>query len=759
MNGLTRQEVQYRFENGLVNYRRKKTTRSYKEIIFSSIFTYFNAVNAFLFILLLLIQSYQNLLFFVVVISNSIVQIVQEIRAKQMLDRLEIMIENKVTVFRDGSTEVISIYELVLDDLFVCKDGMQIPVDAFVQHGQLEVNESLLTGEIKPQLRVEQEEIFSGTFVVSGEAVCKVRHVGKDNRCEKIIAVGQEIKHHDMELKKSLDKMIRIVGLFLIPVGFLVFYSQRYFLKVSYSSAIVQTTSAVIGMIPSGLVFLTSIALVVSVLRLGKRKILVQELHSVETLSRANVICLDKTGTLTQGIHQVDFVKSKTDKLSEIMGSYCRVFPSGNATNQAMCLHFRSNHQYTVKNKLPFSSSRKYSAITFDQGTYYLGAYQFLFPNGDKETEEAIRGELEKGYRLIVLAHSAMEIQEEIPPDLQSIGWIFIKDKVRENAAETIQYFKNQEIECKVFSGDDPRTVSRVASEAGIENAERWVDASKYSMEELKLKLEDHAVFGRLLPEQKMELIEELQFRGKVVAMVGDGINDIPALKKANLSIALGNGSDATKNIANMVLLDSEFSVFPQIVQEGRRVMNNLGNASSMFLIKTIFSMILVALTIIISAEYPFYPIQLTIIGTFAVGVPTFLLQFESSDKRVQGNFLRNALLNALPSALFIAIGALGIIFLRRSSGYSPSEMSSAIMIQTGILYTMSLYVIYAPLTKLRVLVILMMQLGMMLSFYILSSLLQLVLLPQSLLIPLVLYVVSCSCFLFYINRKKIKGE
>ncbi len=763
MRGLTQTEVLSRIEGGQVNTKLKKTTKTYREIITDNVLTYFNMVNFILFLLILSVESYQNALFFLVVICNSVVGIIQEIRAKKVLDRLEIMIENKVDVLRDNKKKTISIYDLVMDDVFVCKEGMQVPVDAILLEGQIEVNEALLTGEMNPQRKQLESEVYSGTFVVSGEALCRVIHVGKENRSEKIIAVGKEVKKSESALKKSLEGMIRSIGLFLIPIGLLLFYNQKVLLKATYQSSIIQTTSAVIGMIPSGLVFLTSIALVVSILRLGKKNVLAQELHSIETLSRANVICLDKTGTLTEGKHQLQSIKTSVENLKEIMGNYCRVFPSGNATSKALTDYFQTQQTYREEEILPFSSSRKYSAISFkEEGTFYLGAVQSLFPKGDKVSEEKTRKELQEGYRLLVLAHSQERLNEEnLPSDLKAIAWLFIKDKVRENAPEIIQYFKRQNIQCYVFSGDDPMTVSQVAKEAQIENASQWIDASKHDIEELKNALKTHSVFGRLIPEQKMALIETLQKQKKIVAMVGDGINDIPALKKADLSVALGNGSDATKNIANLVLLDCDFNAFPQVVDEGRRVINNLTNAAAMFLVKTIFSILLVLTTLLISVEYPFLPIQLTFIGAFSVGVPTFLLQFESSKKQVEGQFLQTALKKALPQAVCIVLGALFIFAFQRYSGISKEIVSTAIVYQTAAIYSLSLYFVYAPLTKLRLSIIMVMQIMMILSFSVLSSFLAFVPLSQEVIwiICGVIFISFLVMMMTYqkINLKKIK--
>ncbi len=741
MQGLTENQVQNRIQNNQVNHKLKSNSRTYKEIFYSNIFTYFNVINLILFVFVLSVKSHKNALFFIVVLSNSAVGIIQEIRAKKVLDKLEILVENQVVVIRDGTTKNISIHQLVVDDLMVCKEGMQVPSDCQLIEGQLELNESLLTGESKPQTKRKGSKVFSGTFVTAGEAVCQVTHVGKDNYSEKLILEAKKFKRHKVELKESLDKILKAVGFLLVPTGLILFYNQRQVLDLSYTDSVVKTVAAVIGMIPSGLVFLTSIALALSAIRLAKKRILVQELYCVETLARIDVLCLDKTGTITEGnlrVHQVEVLPETDDKIVyEVMSNYCRVFPRGNATSQALYSYFSPIETYAEIKVLPFSSDRKYSAIQFEgSGTYYLGAFQFLFPNDSSKISEKMVQALKEGYRVIALAKSNQPLEEsKLPEDLEVAAYILMKDKVRGSSAKTINYFKNQGVRCKVISGDDPQTVARIAEEAKVEGAEQWVDASLLSDEELKEKIFDYHIFGRVTPIQKKLIVEALQSKNHVVAMVGDGVNDVPSLKKADISIALGSGSDAAKNTANIILLDSDFSCMPNVVDEGRRVINNLCNASSMFLIKTIFSITLTLLTIVLVSEYPFSPIQLTIISSFSVGIPTFFMQFEPSFQRVEGNFLKKAIARALPFALLIALSIAGFIVVQHQKNFSKEVFSTASTFQTAIIYTMALYFIYSPLTKYRVKVISLVQLSLFLILVSLGVFLGLV--PLSLLMIL----------------------
>lgn len=708
MSGLTQEEVQKRIDEGKINTMESNLTRTYKDIVTSNLFTFFNLINVILFLLIFFVQSYKNGLFIFTILANTIVGIIQEVRSKQVLDKLAIVTINKIDVLRDGTWKQILNHELVLDDCIKVNEGMQIPADALVLSGKIEANEALLTGESEPMVKEVGSMVMSGSFVTSGEIICQVMHVGKDNYAQKIINEAKKYKNHKSELKRSINTILKVIGMLIVPMGVLLFWNQYIRLGSTIQVAIVKTVAALVGMIPEGLVFLTSVALALSVMRLAKQKTLVQELYCVETLARVDVLCLDKTGTITEGsMKVVDAEILQTFDFEKVMGNYVRIFSHGNATAKALVDTYETRDDLDIRDKIDFSSDRKYSAMSvYNEGTYYLGAAQILFPNNKMVLAKA-QEYAQLGYRVVVLGFNA---KTNSPLDCSPYALIKIQDVIRSNAKETIHYFYEQEVECKVISGDDPLTVSTIAEKVGIRQAMDWVDASTCSDDQLCEAILTKNIFGRVSPNQKKIMIEALQKAGHTVAMTGDGVNDVPSLKKADVSIAMATGSDAAKNVANIVLLDSDFSHLPFVVKEGRRVINNIRNASSMFLVKTGFSVALAVLTILFAETYPFQPIQLTIISMFAVGIPTFLLQFEPSFTRVEKKFLRVAFRNSLPASLLIVLAILLGIIYASIRPVSDVMLASFNTVQTAVLYTSTLYFVYRPLTKYRIVVIALMQ-------------------------------------------------
>lgn len=740
IKGLTNQEVQQRVANGMTNTLEVKITRTYKEIFKSNIFTFFNLMNVVLIMLIIFVQSYRNGLFFLTIIANTCVGIFQEIRSKRVLDKLAIVTMNQIEVYRDEDIVKLPIDQLVIDDIVKIKAGMQVPSDAIIIDGKLEVNESLLTGESVPQFKEKDNELFSGSIVTSGEAICKIIHVGKDNYSSKIIQEAKKYKAISSDLKKSIDTILKIISIIIVPLGVMLFVNQYFVLHFPLKEAVVKMVAALIGMIPEGLVFLTSVALAISVIRLAQKKTLVQDLYCVETLARVDTLCLDKTGTLTEGkMKVIQSFNMVNINLDEIMGNYCSIFPDGNATSLALSDSFKKLSSYTVVDKLDFSSDRKYSAITFKEGTYCLGAAQFLFPMND-ETNKIAQQYANEGYRVIFLGMSRQGIKENKIVDAMPLAYMLIRDQIRSSAKATIAYFYKQDVDCKIISGDDPATVATIAKNVGVRNTDDYVDASKYSDEELTNLILEKTIFGRVTPAQKKLFVESLQKHGHVVAMTGDGVNDVPALKKANASIAMASGSDAAKNASNIVLLDSDFSSLPSVVNEGRRVINNIRSASSMFLIKTAFSVVLSILTVLLSQAYPFQPIQLTIISIFSIGVPTFLLQFEPNFERVDGKFLRVAFRNAIPSAMAIVFGILIGMAIESMYDFPMKVMSTFNAIQTGIIYTFTLYMVYRPLSKYRFAIIFTMQVLLALAFLFGANFLGLTSLPFNLIVTIIVY-------------------
>lgn len=725
MTGLTNEQVQQRIEEGKVNANENPNTRSYEQIIKENVLTFFNFLNLALVIMVLLVGSYKNSMFMGIIIINTIIGIVQEIRAKKTLDSLAILTESKAVVLREGKTEVIATEELVLDDVLYLKTGDQIPADAKVLSGSIEVNESLLTGESDNLQKFQDDELFSGSFVTSGEAWCQVIHVGKDNYASQITNEAKEFKRHNSELRNSLNAILKTISVIIVPMGMLLFYKQYYIAGNGIQDSVVNMVAAVLGMIPEGLVLLTSVALTLGTLALGRKNTLVQELYCIETLARVDTLCLDKTGTITAGTMCVEQVlpyeKEGTEaedvvsvaEMERVMANVMSVLKDRNATADALRKRFSRRTDMAVDHSIPFSSDRKYSGVVFKKdGTYLMGAAQFLFPEENQELLEECAKYGKEGLRVLVLAHSPNTSKEnELPEGLRPIGLFLLTDVIRENAEETLAFFRSQGVGLKVISGDDPVTVSAIAKKAGLENADQYIDATTITTpEEMEQAVAECAVFGRVTPQQKKEMVLALQKQGHTVAMTGDGVNDVLALKEADCSVVMAEGSDAAKNIANVVLMDSNFSAMPDIVNQGRRVVNNIRTAASMFLIKTIFSALLCLITIFWGDSYPFEPIQMSLISACAVGIPTFLLAQENNFNKIESGFLRYVFMNAFPAAVTITGCVFSIMLVCQNAYHSNEMLSTACFLVTGWNYMAALKTVYAPLNKYRKIVIYGMQ-------------------------------------------------
>ncbi|MDY3998314.1 MAG: HAD-IC family P-type ATPase [Blautia sp.] len=767
MTGLTNEQVNQRIEEGQVNVNENPNTRTYKQIIRENTLTFFNFLNIVLLVLVLLVGSYKNSMFVFIIIINTVIGILQEIRAKKTIDKLAILAQSKVSVLREGEVSSISTEELVLDDCILLKTGDQVPADARVLDGNLEVNESLLTGEADNLAKKTGDELFSGSFVTSGEAYCQVIHVGKDNYAAQITSEAKEFKRHNSELRNSLNAILKVISIIIVPLGLLLFYKQYYMVGDSIKDAVVSTVAAVLGMIPEGLVLLTSVALTLGSLVLAQKKTLVQELYCIETLARVDTLCLDKTGTITEGSMCVEHIlpydepdvtdtvlsdkispetpetemtaseePAKTEKvfpepdkafveeIEEIMGNLMTVLKDENATADALRRRFRIKKDLALKCAIPFSSDRKYSGASFcGQGTFLMGAAQFLFPEGNETLMELCSRYAKNGFRILVLAHSETEAEgPQLPEGLTPIALFLLTDVIRAEAPDTLQFFDSQGVDLKVISGDDPVTVASIARKAGLKNADRYVDATTlYTQEDLEQAVAECSVFGRVTPQQKKAMVQALKAQGHTVAMTGDGVNDVLALKEADCSVAMAQGSDAAKNIANVVLLDSNFASMPHIVNQGRRVVNNIRTAASMFLIKTIFSVCLSLLTIFFGDAYPFEPIQMSLISACAVGIPTFLLAQENNYDKIDHTFLRHVFMNAFPAA--ITITACVFVIMEVCQGvYSSTEMlNTACFLVTGWNYMAALKTVYAPLNTYRKVIIY----GMQFIFFTASVVLQ----------------------------------
>ena len=734
LTGLTDEQVNERIEQGKVNADENPNTRTYKQIVRENTLTFFNFLNLVLLILVLMVGSYKNAFFVGIIIINTLIGIAQEIRAKKTIDKLAILTAKKSIVIREGKKWTVPTEDLVLDDLVCLKTGDQVPADAKVLEGSVEVNESLLTGESDNLPKNVGDELFSGSFVTSGEACCQIIHVGKDNYAAQITSEAKEFKRHNSELKNSLNAILKVISIIIVPLGALLFYKQYYVVGNTFKDSIVSMVAGVLGMIPEGLVLLTSVALTLGALVLANKKTLVQELYCIETLARVDTLCLDKTGTITEGTMCVERVEpwseaSENKDIDEIptededepdlheienmMANLMYVLNDQNATIDALRKRFPAKSSMTLEHIVPFSSDRKYSGAVFeDNGTYLMGAAQFLFPEGREDILDVCQNYAEEGLRVLVLAHSTQMAEgTELPENLEPAALLLLTDVIREEAPDTLQFFDSQEVELKVISGDDPVTVSAIAKRAGLKNAENYVDATTLETEEqLEEAVAKYSVFGRVTPQQKKEMVQALQKQGHTVAMTGDGVNDVLALKEADCSIAMAQGSDAAKNIANVVLLDSNFASMPHIVNQGRRVVNNIRTAASMFLIKTMFSVMLSLLTIFFGNAYPFEPIQMSLISACAVGIPTFLLAQENNYDKIDHTFLRHVFLNAFPAALTITSCVFAVMLVCQNVYHSNDMLSTACVLVTGWNYMAALKTVYAPLNTYRKVIIYGMQ-------------------------------------------------
>ena len=734
LTGLTDEQVNERIEQGKVNADENPNTRTYKQIVRENTLTFFNFLNLVLLILVLMVGSYKNAFFVGIIIINTLIGIAQEIRAKKTIDKLAILTAKKSIVIREGKKWTVPTEDLVLDDLVCLKTGDQVPADAKVLEGSVEVNESLLTGESDNLPKNVGDELFSGSFVTSGEACCQIIHVGKDNYAAQITSEAKEFKRHNSELKNSLNAILKVISIIIVPLGALLFYKQYYIVGNTFKDSIVSMVAGVLGMIPEGLVLLTSVALTLGALVLANKKTLVQELYCIETLARVDTLCLDKTGTITEGTMCVERVEpwseasenKDTDEIptededepdlheiENMMANLMYVLKDQNATIDALRKRFPAKSSMTLEYIIPFSSDRKYSGAVFeDNGTYLMGAAQFLFPEGREDILDICQNYAEEGLRVLVLAHSTQMAEgTELPENLEPAALLLLTDVIREEAPDTLQFFDSQEVDLKVISGDDPVTVSAIAKRAGLKNAENYVDATTLETEEqLEEAVAKYSVFGRVTPQQKKEMVQALQKQGHTVAMTGDGVNDVLALKEADCSIAMAQGSDAAKNIANVVLLDSNFASMPHIVNQGRRVVNNIRTAASMFLIKTMFSVMLSLLTIFFGNAYPFEPIQMSLISACAVGIPTFLLAQENNYDKIDHTFLRHVFLNAFPAALTITSCVFAVMLVCQNVYHSNDMLSTACVLVTGWNYMAALKTVYAPLNTYRKVIIYGMQ-------------------------------------------------
>lgn len=695
--GLNNEQVKQRQQEGKVNYDTTVPTKSIKKILFDNFFTLFNLINLILGIAIFSVGSYKNMLFLGIIIINTTISTIQEIHSKRVVDKLAIMASTKARVIREGKKQDISTHELVLDDIVELSTGSQIATDSIILEGEVQVNEACITGEPDNIDKKQGDNVFSGSYVVSGKCIARVKHIGEDNYTAKISSGAKYVKKINSQIMKSLNQIIKFLTFAIVPIGIALFYTQLQIEDTTFKQAVVKSVAAIIGMIPEGLVLLTSTVLAVSVIRLSRAKVLVQELYCIETLARVDTLCLDKTGTLTEGSMEVkDFLAVNRTKaeMKNIVTNIAMASEDENATMQAIKKYFTKNDEkWKASKKIAFSSQMKWSGVTFEQeGSFILGAPEIL----GKEIPE----EYAKDYRVLAITHTQEELKNrKLPKDMALIGYIFLLDKVRKEAKQTLKYFEKQGVDIKIISGDNPITVSKIAKQVGVKNYEKYIDMTTVnSREEIEKVAKTHTIFGRVSPTQKKELVEVLQEAGRTVAMTGDGVNDVLALKTADCSIAMANGSDATKSVSQLILLDSNFASMPKVVAEGRRTINNIGRSATLFLVKTIYSGLLAVMFLILGEAYPFVPIQMSLIGTITIGLPSFLLALEPNRERIQGNFLKNVIVKAMPVGLTVVLNIFVLAMLNKMEMISEEQYSSLCVISTGICGILLLF----TLTKAR---------------------------------------------------------
>ncbi len=703
--GLSDSEVKDRVEKGLVNKNSQSKSKSIKRIIFDNTITLFNLLNLFLMLLLLIVGSHKNMLFMGVVFCNTIVGIVQEIRSKRAVDKLSIVVSSNVNVVRNREIQNISIDNIVIDDIIILRSGMQIPCDCEIIDGFCYANESLLTGESDLIEKNIGDNLMSGSFVSSGEVYVKVIHIGKDNYATKLHQEASYSKKINSEIMNTLGKIITFCSIAIFPMGIALFVNQHFFNHISVYDAVVSTVAALIGMIPEGLILLTSTVLAVSVIRLARHKVLVQQLFCIETLARVDVLCLDKTGTITTGeleVVDIDYLDNDTDYVDEVLKSLAESSMDNNSTIAAIDSYINCG-ALKAEMVIPFSSEKKWSGAELeDSRAYVLGAAECIFDNSFTEIFKKIK-RIPDEFRVVTLAVSDEKFKNNntLPENLKPLALIKIKDKIRDNAEKTINFFKEQGVQLKVISGDNNKTAERIAASVGIPNTDKSVDAATLDTDEkLKEAIEENTVFGRVTPQQKRSFVQALKANGHTVAMTGDGVNDVLALKEADCSIAIASGSDAAKNISQLVLIDNNFGSMPKVVAEGRRSINNIQRSASLFIVKTLYSIILAFIFIFVNINYPFQPLQLSLISAFTIGLPSFVLALQPNKNRIQGKFIKNVILRAWSAALMVVVNIVTLLFFMKNFSYE--EFSTMAVILTSLIGVMMVIRLSIPINLLR---------------------------------------------------------
>ena len=746
ITGLTDEEVRQRVEEGLTNRADISTDKTTKEIVISNVFTYFNLIFLVITILLIMVGSFRNLTFLPIIIGNTVIGIVQEIRAKKTLEKMSLLNAPRADVIRNGSVKQISTEELVKDDVILLTAGKQICADAVVISGNIQVNESLLTGEADEVEKTEGSTLMSGSFVVSGECYARLEKVGNESYISRLSLEAKSMGDKEQsEMIRSINLIVKWVGIVIIPIGLILFWQSHFVNGESITKSVTSTVAAIIGMIPEGLYLLTTVALALSTMKLARKKVLLHDMKSIETLARVDVLCVDKTGTITEPdmkLKEIFLCKNSgadgtqtaltLDELKSLILDYANASVDNNATMLALKAYAAdaltnntSALHRTAVSQQAFSSSLKYGSVTFSDGTYLLGAPEFIMHEDFARIEEEIIPYADKGDRVLLFArYNGENVENGINGSVTPLGFVALANPIRANAVKTFEYFKSQGVAIKVISGDNPRTVSRIAIQAGIESAESFVDAATLDTEDkIADAVNKYTVFGRVTPKQKKQLVKALQAKGHTVAMTGDGVNDILAMKDADCSVAMASGSEAAAQAAQVVLLDSDFAHMPDVVYEGRRVVNNIQRSASLFLVKNIFSLLLSLFSVILMVTYPLEPAQVSLISMFTIGVPGFLLALEQNKDRIKGHFITNVMLKALPGGLtdVIAVGALvvcGEVFC-----ISDASIGTIATLVLSVVGFMILFKISEPLNGMKYAVIIGNIAGLVFSGFFLKKL------------------------------------
>ena len=707
--GLTEAEVLERKEKGQINIIEEKTVKSNWEIIAGNVFTLFNLYNFLIAIALMSVGAYSNLAFILIIILNISIGSFQEIHAKNMVAKLSVLTVSKVDVIRDGREKSINVDEVVLDDITILNMGNQISSDSVVIDGKIEVNESLLTGESDTIVKMPSDKLFSGSYVVSGKCYAKVEKVGKDNLAAEITLKSKKHKKVNSELLNSMRKVTRLTSFIIIPVGVLLFIQAFFFRDQVIKSSVVTTAAALLGMLPKGLVLLISISLATGVIKLAKKKVLVQDLYSVETLAHVDTLCLDKTGTITEGKMKVSNVEIFNDEIMPIsieqaLSAFVNEIGDNNGTFQALKEHFNGNDNFDVDYKNQFSSERKWSSISFKGiGSIIVGAPERLIAKSAFEMKENMIEAQKQGKRVLLVGFSK-DVVEDTLPEIEIIAAIELSDPLRKNAKEMLGFFKGEGVTVKIISGDNPLTVSSIAKQAGLDEYESYIDLSTIKNDDEIIDLVDkYSIFARVSPNQKSLLVQALQAKGHTVAMTGDGVNDVIALRQADCSITLPEASDVAKQVSQIVLLNSDFSVLKDVLMEGRRVVNNITNVATIFFIKTLYSVMLSILNIITCTAFPFMPIQITLVDLAIEGYTSFFISFEPNGKQIKEKFLKSVLKNSFPYSVVIIINIICLYFLAPAVGIAEAKMTTLMYYMIGFTSILAVVRVCRPFNKMRV--------------------------------------------------------